>query len=66
MSLTHQEFSQHINDHMVSLAQEHDVSIESAVGGVALSTLLLMEEAGIESIEIGNFTLSITEKPTTK
>ena len=66
MSLTHQEVSQEINDHLVKLTEEHDCSTESAIGGVALSTLLLMEGADISSIEIGNYELSITEKPTTK
>ncbi|CAM0049488.1 hypothetical protein VPHK389_0076 [Vibrio phage K389] len=67
MSLTHQEFSQLLNEKMVEIVEEHECSTEAAIGGVALSALILMEGADASSIEIGNFTLSITEtQPTTK
>ena len=66
MSFTHQDVAQLVNNYLVEITEEHNCSTEAAIGGVALSTLILMEGADIKDIEIGNFTLSITEKPTTK
>lgn len=69
MSLTHQEVAQMVNDHLVEIAEENDCSIEAAIGGVALSTLILMQGADIEEISIGDHTITISQnqtQPTTK
>ena len=60
--MDHQEFSQKL----MELAQEVDgfenLDVETIVGGFAMTTAIMMDDVGIENINIGPHTLSITTK----
>jgi len=58
--MNHQEFSQKLMELAQQVEGFDHLNVETIIGGFAMTTAIMMDDVGIENINIGPHTISIT------